>query len=114
MPTSRGDAPAPSRPTPRAPRSSPWRRGLVTALLTALLFGVFALAVARGEVVLRGGQRIGRTMRIVDVWRALLDNLPPQAPGWLGREVLLVLLALAGVAMAYVLVATLRLPDRDE
>jgi hypothetical protein len=109
MPMNRGDGPALARPT-----VARRRRGLVTALLTALLFGVFALGVARGEVVLHGGQGIGRTMRIVDIWRELLDNLPPQAPGWLGREVLLALLVLGGVAMAYVLVATLRLPDRDE
>ena len=89
------------------------RRGAGTALLTGLLAGVFALGVARGRLVVRTGQGGERLVPIVDVWRALLDNLPPQAPGLLSRDLLLVLLVLAGIAGAYVLVATLRLP-RDE
>src|SRR5919199_2361646 len=89
------------------------RRGVVTALLTALLAAVFALGIAFGRVTVRGGQGGRRVMPIVDVWRAFLDHLPPQAPGVLSRGVLLVLLALAVVAAAYVLVATLRLPPEE-
>ncbi len=89
------------------------RRGVVTALLTALLAAVFALGIAFGQVTVRGGRGGRRVMPIVDVWRAFLDNLPTQAPGILSRGVLLVLLALAVVAAAYVLVATLRLPPDE-
>jgi hypothetical protein len=86
------------------------RRGVATALLTALLAAVFALGIAFGRVTVRGGRSGQREAPIVDVWRAFLDNLPPQAPGVVSRGVLLVLLALAVVAAAYALVATLRLP----
>ena len=89
------------------------RRGGVTALLTALLAAVFALGIAFGQVTVRGVRGGRRVMPIVDVWRAFLDNLPAQAPGVLSREVLLILLALAVVAAAYVLVATLRLPPEE-
>jgi hypothetical protein len=89
------------------------RRGVATALLTALLAAVFALGIAFGQVTVRGVRGGRRPMVIVDVWRAFLDNLPPQAPGVLSRGVLLVLLALAVVAAAYVLVATLRLPPEE-
>ena len=90
------------------------RRGVVTALLTALLAGVFALGIAFGQVTVRGGRGGRRVAPIVDVWRAFLDHLPPQAPGVLSQGVLLVLLALAVVAAAYVLVATLRLPPEGD
>jgi hypothetical protein len=89
------------------------RRGVATALLTALLAAVFALGIAFGQVTVRGGRGGRRPMAIVDVWRAFLDNLPPQAPGVLSRGMLLALLALAVVAAAYVLVATLRLPPEE-
>ena len=86
------------------------RRGVVTALLTTLLAAVFALGITFGQVTVRGGRGGRRVVPIVDVWRAFLDHLPPQAPGVLSQGVLLVLLTLAVVAAAYVLVATLRLP----
>ena len=89
------------------------RRGVAPALLTALLAAVFALGIRFGQVTVRGVRGGWRVMAIVDVWRAFLDNLPPQAPGVLSREVLLVLLALAVVAAAYVLVATQRLPPEE-
>ena len=97
----------------RLARASLRRRGVVTALLTALLAAVFALGIAFGWVTVRGARSGRRPMAIVDVWRAFLDNLPAQAPGVLSREVLLILLALAVVAAAYVLVATLRLPPEE-
>ena len=106
-------------PSSDPPGHRPWptaslrRRGVVTALLTALLAAVFALGIAFGRVTVRGGQGGRRVMPIIDVWRAFLDHLPPQAPGLLSRGVLLVLLALAVVAAAYVLVATLRLPPEE-
>ena len=102
--------PSPESSGRRFPRALLRRRGVVTALLTALLAAVFALGIAFGRVTVRGGRVGQREMPIVDVWRAFLDNLPAQAPGVLSRGVLLVLLALAVVAAAYVLVATLRLP----
>src|SRR5919199_2194007 len=106
-------------PSSDPPGHRPWptaslrRRGVVTVLLTALLAAVFALGIAFGRVTVRGGQSGRHVMPIVDVWRAFLDHLPPQAPGLLSRGVLLVLLALAVVAFAYVLVATLRLPPEE-
>ena len=57
------------------------RRGVATALLTALLAGVFALGIAFGQVTVRGGRGGRRVAPIVDVWRTFLDHLPPQAPG---------------------------------
>jgi hypothetical protein len=104
--------PSGRRPRP-AVRALLRRRGVVTALLTAMLAAVFALGIALGRVTVRGGRGGQRVMPIVDVWRAFLDNLPAQAPGVLSRVVLLVLLALAVVAAAYVLVATLRLPPEE-
>ena len=98
---------------PRGARALLRRRGVVTALLTALLAAVFALGIAFGRVTVRGGRSGQRVVPIVDVWRAFLDHLPQQAPGVLSREALLVLLALAVVAAAYVLIATLRLPPEE-
>ena len=111
LPIAQHPTPEPSGRQPRADvRALLRRRGVVTALLTALLAAVFALGIAFGRVTVRGGRGGQRVLPIVDVWRAFLDNLPAQAPGVLSRGVLLVLLALAVVAAAYVLVATLRLP----
>ena len=89
-------------------------RGFGTALLTALLVGIFVLGVARGRLVVRDGGGVERVVPVIDVWRVLLDRLPPQAPGLLARGPLLVLLALATLAAAYALVATLRLPRPPE
>lgn len=89
-------------------------RGFGTALLTAALAGAFALGVARGRLVVRDGGGGERVVPVVDVWRALLDKLPLQAPGLFERGPLLVLLALATLAAAYALVATLRLPRPPE
>ena len=102
-----------ARSTSRALLGLLRHRALGTALLTGLLAGAFALGVARGEVTVRGGQGGRRVMPIVDVWGAFLDRLPPQAPDWVSRELMLILLVLAGIAFAYVLAATLRLPPED-
>lgn len=81
-----------------------------TALLTTFLVALFVLGVSGGQVVARDGVGIYRTLPIAEIWRLLLDRLPPQAPVWLGRELLLALLILAFFALGYVLAATLRLP----
>lgn len=91
--------------------SHPAWRWALTALLTAALAGLFALGVAWGRVAVRVGEAEWRALPVADVWRAPLDHLPPQAPDLLGRGVLMGLLALAVPALAYVLAATLRLPD---
>ncbi|MDP9371319.1 MAG: hypothetical protein M3Q65_02450 [Chloroflexota bacterium] len=90
-----------------------WRSGVVTALLTVALAALFALAVDRGRIVVRvprGDVWEYRAMPIAAVWHTLLDRLPPEAPGLFNRDLLTVLLMLAGLASAYVIVATLRLP----
>jgi hypothetical protein len=50
-------------------------------------------------------------LRIVEIWRALLDHLPPETPTALGRAPLMLALGVGGLALAYALVATLRLPQ---
>ncbi len=90
-----------------------WRPGVVTALLTVALAGLFAFAAERGEVIVRVPRDnvwLYYPASVAGIWRALLDRLPPEAPGLLERGPLAILLALAGLAFAYAIVATLRLP----
>jgi len=89
------------------------RRGIVTLLLTAWVAGLIALMVARGQVVVRDGVGLEWAMPVSVVWGRLLDRLPTGVPGLPGREAFVVLLALAGVAAAYILVATLRLMNAE-
>lgn len=92
------------------PRALLARRGFVTATLTLLLAGLFALGIRFGVITVRDSAGVYRRMAIRAVWLALLDHLPAAAPGLLSRGPLLVLLIVAVVAMAYAIVATLRLP----
>lgn len=107
----RGMTAATGGPPARPPsRGLPGGFSVDTALLTTFLVALFVLGVAVGKVVARDGVGIYRTLPIAEIWRLLLDRLPPQAPAWLGRELLLTLLILAFFALAYVLAAILRLP----
>ncbi|CAA9590035.1 MAG: hypothetical protein AVDCRST_MAG88-4718 [uncultured Thermomicrobiales bacterium] len=92
------------------------RRGIVTTLLTTWVAGLIALAVTRGQLVVRvvrDGEGLEWTMPVSEVWGIVLERLPAGVPGLPGREAFVVLLALAGVAAAYLLVATLRLPSAE-
>lgn len=85
--------------------------GIATVLGTAALTLVFAAIVAFARLPVRDGSGTIRTMRVLDVWLALLDHLPPEAPAWLSRGPLTVALLVSMVALAYALVATLQLRD---
>lgn len=87
------------------------RSGVATVLGTAALTVVFTAIVAFARLPVRDGSGAIRTMRVLDVWLALLDHLPPEAPAWLSRGPLTVALLAAMVALAYALVATLQLRD---
>lgn len=82
-----------------------------TLLGAAGLTMAFAFIVAFARLPVRDGSGAIRTMRVLDVWLALLDHLPPEAPAWLSRGPLAVALLAAMVALAYALVATLQLRD---
>ncbi len=90
-----------------------WHPAIITALLTVALAGLLAFAAERGEVIVRVPRDnvwLYYPASVAGIWRALLDRLPPEAPGLLERGPLTILLALAGLAFAYAIVATLRLP----
>lgn len=87
-----------------------WRR---TALLTAL---VAALLLALGwwlplTITEAGG--IVVTIPLHQIWARFLDHLPEQDLPLATPPLLLVSAVLAAVALAYCLVATLRLPETD-
>ena len=97
----------------------PLRQSLATGLLTALILALLVAGVRSARVATAVtprtedggyGEPIRRTLPVVEVWGLLLDRLPAEVPGLLGREVLLLLLPVAAVAAAYLLAATLRLP----
>lgn len=87
------------------------RRGWVTATGTIALALVFALVVAFARWPVRDSAGVVRTERVLDVWRALLDHLPPEAPFVLTRAPLTIALVAALLALAYAIVATLQLRD---
>lgn len=109
MPTSEGGEfhdPALGRAAPR--RSPP--DGLASAVLTLVVAGCFTGLAFGGRIAVRDGAGGWRVLRVAEVWRAMLDHLPPEAPAVLGRVPLLLALAIGGLALAYALVATVRLP----
>lgn len=83
--------------------------GVVAA--TGVLASVFALLLWRLQLPVRDSNGATKTMRVLDVWLALLDHLPPEAPAFLTRGPLSFALVVALIALAYVFVATLRLRD---
>lgn len=100
------DAPVVARPA-----RSIWRRHVVgTAGWTALLVAGLGLALTQLRVDTRNARGEHRVVPVLDVWRALLDNLPTQAPAVFSHGVVLALLLIGLIAFAYAIVATLRLP----
>ena len=93
------------------PRNVHTRRAghLLTAGLTAaivlLMLGVALLV----PLSTRNASGETRKATAFDIWRKLLDNLPPDAPFFLNQGVLTTLVLLALVGMAYVIVAIVRL-----
>jgi hypothetical protein len=98
-----GDTAAPGRPA-RSP-------AFATAALSLIVAGCFAALALVGRIAIRDGAGRWRVLRIVEIWRALLDHLPPETPTALGRAPLMLALGVGGLALAYALVATLRLPQ---
>lgn len=96
-------------PSSNAPRAA--RRGLITLLLALALAGVLALGASFGQITTRNAAGEERTTPIVAIWRAFFDRLPREAPGILSATPLLIGLVVAILTLAYVLVATLRLPE---
>lgn len=86
-------------------------RAIGTAALTLILAALFALYNWRGEILARDGAGVERVVPLATLWTDFFARLPQRAPGLLGREPLAVGLVLAALALAYVVVATLRLPE---
>ena len=87
------------------------RRAAGTAALTLVLAGLLALFNWRGAIMIRDGVGVERVVPLVTIWENFFARLPQRGPGVLGRDPLLVGLVLAALALAYVLVATIRLPE---
>lgn len=96
-------------PSFSAPRAV--RQRLITLLLTCALAGVLALAASFGQLTTYNAAGEERATPIVAIWQAFFDRLPREAPGILSATPLLIGLVVAILALAYVLVATLRLPE---
>jgi len=94
-------------------RSSKLTRGhlLGTALWTLALAGILALANWLLPITTYDIDRNSRVREAGSVWEALFTHLPAAAPVILGRTPLLLGLVVAIVALAYMIVATIRLPE---
>lgn len=92
----------------RAPRL---RGGLLTLLGTLALAGLLALSNSLVSLVTYDAAGTERTLPIADIWQRFFARLPQGAPGILGTIPLLIALIVAFLALAYALVATLRLPE---
>lgn len=87
------------------------RRATVTAGLTLALAGAIFL-LNRGAILdVQDGQGFARTVPVATLWRDFFARLPREAPGILGPGPLAAGLVVATLALAYLLVATLRLPE---
>lgn len=100
-------------PSSKVPRTLPHtlRQGLITLLLTCALAGMLALATSFGYLTTHNAVGEERTIPIVAIWQAFFARLPQDAPGILSATPLLLGLVVAILTLAYVLVATLRLPE---
>lgn len=95
-------------PSDRTPRL---RGRLLTLLGTLAVAGLLALGnsiVALSTYDAAGNER---TIPIADIWQRFFARLPQGAPGILSTIPLLLALIVAFLALAYTLVATLRLPE---
>jgi hypothetical protein len=81
--------------------------------LTAVLATVMLATAALVRVDTRDAQGTDRKRTTLDVWWSTLDRLPVEAPSFLTRSVLAVLLLAAVVALAFVIASTLELGIGD-
>lgn len=95
-------------PSDRAPRL---RGPLLTLLGTLSLAGLLALSNSLVSLVTYDAAGVQRTVPIVDIWQRFFTRLPQGAPGILSTIPLLIALVMAFLTLAYVLVATLRIPE---
>ncbi len=79
-------------------------------MLTLALAGILALANWLLPITTYDIDRNSRIVGAGSVWEALFTHLPAAAPVILGRTPLLLGLVVAIVALAYMIVATIRLP----
>lgn len=91
--------------------SSVARRAVGTAALTAALAGVLALINWRLPLTIIDFAGVARVVWIGTIWEAFFARLPAGAPGILARGPLLTGIVVALFALAYILVATWRLPE---
>jgi hypothetical protein len=86
-------------------------RLLGTLLLTLALAGILALANWLLPITIYDLDRNSRVVRAGTIWEAFFTRLPAAAPKILSQTPLLIGLVVAIVALAYVIVATIRLPE---
>jgi hypothetical protein len=86
-------------------------RLFATLLLTLAFAGVLALANWRLPITIYDIDRNSRVVRAGTIWEAFFTHLPAAAPKILSQTPLLIGLVVAIVALAYVIVATIRLPE---
>ncbi len=84
---------------------------LLTLLATLALAGLLALSNSLVSLVTHDATGNERTVSIADIWQHFFARLPQGAPGILTTTPLLIALIVAFLSLAYVLVATLRLPE---
>lgn len=87
------------------------RRAIGTAALTLAMAGLLALVNWRLPITIIDFAGVARAVWIGTVWEAFFAHLPFGAPGILSRGPLLLGIVVAVFAMAYILVATWRLPE---
>lgn len=87
------------------------RRAVGTAALTLAVAGLLALLNWRLPITIIDYAGTARAVWIGTVWEAFFARLPVAAPGILARGPLLVGVVVAVFALAYILVATWRLPE---
>ena len=97
-------------PSSKVTRTVTRGRLLGTLLLTLALAGLLALANWLLPITVYDVDRNSRVVGAGAIWAAFFTHLPA-APAILGHTPLLLGLVVAIVALAYVLVATIRLPE---
>src|SRR5215212_3341590 len=107
MPSSNAAQSASASPIARLLR----HRSTGTAALTLALAGLLALFNWRGEITVRGSEGVERTIALTTLWDILFVRLPGHVPGILGRTPITIGLVLATLALAYLIAATIRLPE---
>jgi hypothetical protein len=87
------------------------RGPLLTLLGTLALAGIMALSNSLVSLDTYDAAGNERVVLIADIWQRVFARLPRSAPGILSTTPLLIALSVAFLSLAYVLVATLRLPE---